>query len=189
MMRIARVMAYAGGAVLIAITVITCVSIAGRAILTLSTMPAIGGTMPWFRDMVSSLGIGPVSGDFELVESGVAFAVFAFLPWCQLNRGHAVVDLMKPVFGPSGNRAIDAVSETLMTAVLILIAWRLGVGTADKARYGETSFILQYPVWIAFGASFAAAAIAAVVSTYMTVIRWRELAGGRDILAGGGPQH
>ena len=189
MMRIARVMAYAGGAVLIAITVITCVSIAGRAILTLSTMPAIGGTLPWFRELVSSLGIGPVSGDFELVESGVAFAVFAFLPWCQLNRGHAVVDLMKPVFGPSGNRAIDAVSETLMTAVLVLIAWRLGVGTADKARYGETSFILQYPVWIAFGASFAAAAVAAVVSIYMTVIRWRELVGGRDILAGGGPQH
>lgn len=181
-------MAYLGGAVLIAITAITCVSIAGRAILTLSTMP-LGMAIPGFRDAVSALGIGPVSGDFELVETGVAFAIFAFLPWCQLNRGHAVVDLLKPVFGVSGNRVIDAISETLMTAVLILIAWRLGVGTADKLRYGETSFILQYPVWIAFGVSFVAAVVAALVSAHVMTIRWRELAAGRDILAGGGPQH
>ena len=31
------------------------------------------------------LGLGPVPGDFELVEAGTALAVFCFLPWCHLK--------------------------------------------------------------------------------------------------------
>lgn len=182
-------MAYAGGAVLVALITLICVSVAGRAILTLSTMPGVSEAAPWFRAMVSDFGIGPVSGDFELVEAGMAFAIFAFLPWCQLNRGHATVDLMKPLFGERGNRFIDALAETLMAAVILLIAWRIGVGATDKLRYGETSFILQYPVWVAFGIASAAAAIAAGVAVYVMAMRWRELAADRDILIGDGPAH
>ena len=62
----------------------TVVSIVGRASLTWA----------WV--------LGPVPGDFELVEVGTGFAVFAFLPWCQLKRGHATVDLFtSEVFAPA----------------------------------------------------------------------------------------
>jgi hypothetical protein len=36
---------------------------------------------------------GPVKGDFEVVEAGIAFSIFAFLPICQLHGGHATVDI------------------------------------------------------------------------------------------------
>ena len=162
---LARALAIAGGMVLVALTVLVVVSITGRALLTLG------------------FGVGPVPGDFELVEAGTGFAVFAFLPWCQLKRGHATVDLFTNMLSAGANRVIDLVTEILMTLVLGLIAWRLYAGTVDKFSYGETTFILQYPVWWPLAASLVAAVIAVVVSFYLTVIRVVEVKTGRAILA------
>ena len=162
---LARALAIAGGMVLVALTVLVVVSITGRALLTLG------------------FGVGPVPGDFELVEAGTGFAVFAFLPWCQLKRGHATVDLFTNMLSAGANRVIDLVTEILMTLVLGLIAWRLYAGTVDKFSYGETTFILQYPVWWPLAASLVASAIAVVVSFYLTVIRVVEVKTGRAILA------
>jgi TRAP-type C4-dicarboxylate transport system permease small subunit len=162
---LARALAIAGGMVLVALTVLVVVSITGRALLTLG------------------FGVGPVPGDFELVEAGTGFAVFAFLPWCQLKRGHATVDLFTNMLSAGANRIIDLVTEILMTLVLGLIAWRLYAGTMDKFSYGETTFILQFPVWWPLAASLVAAVIAVVVSFYLTVIRVVEVKTGRAILA------
>ena len=158
---LARILALLGGLVLVAMTVITVVSIIGRALV--------------------SLGFGPVPGDYELVEAGAAFAVFCFLPWCQLNRGHATVDIFTS-FMPAGvNRFIDLLTELLMTFVIVLIAWRLWDGTVDKINYHETTFILQFPVWWAYAACVAAAAVGIVVSVYMLVMRAREVMLGRSL--------
>ena len=61
-------------AVLAAPISMTCISIAGRA-----TGPLVGAE--------------PAPGDFELIELGTAFVVFAFLPLAHLRGAHAVVDL------------------------------------------------------------------------------------------------
>jgi TRAP-type C4-dicarboxylate transport system permease small subunit len=134
---LARALAILGGVVLAVITVLTVVSIGGRAFI-------------W-------AGLRPIPGDFELVEAGMGFAIFAFLPWCQLRRGHATVDLFTSLFPARVNRVIDLVTELLMTAVIVLIAWRLWYGMQDKIRYNETTFILQFPVWWGYAAAMAAA--------------------------------
>ncbi len=127
---VARWLALAGGLVLIAVVVMTCVSITGRALIP--------------------LGLSPIRGDFEWVEIGTGFAVFAFLPWCVLQRGHAAVDLFKPAFPPAMNRAIDVAVDLAMLAAAVLIASRLHLGMLDKARFTETTFIIQFPVWKAY---------------------------------------
>lgn len=158
---LARSLAILGGLVLIAVTALTVVSITGRALI--------------------SLGLGPVEGDFELVQVGVGFAIFSFLPWCQLIRGHATVDVFTSRLPIRINRAIDVVAEILMSAVIILIAWRLWFGMIDKLRYGETTYILQFPIWWPFAACMAAAATGVVVSIFVTILRIRELAAGHSI--------
>jgi len=158
---LARLMALLGGLVLAFITLMTALSIIGRTMI--------------------SFGLGPIPGDFELVEAGTGFAVFAFLPWCQLNRGHATVDLFTNYLSPAANRWIDLVSETLMTVVFVLLAWRLWVGMTDKMRYGETTFILQFPVWWGFAAAMVGAAVCVVVSVYMTAMRIQEVRLGRSL--------
>jgi TRAP-type C4-dicarboxylate transport system permease small subunit len=119
--------------------------------------------------------LGPVPGDFELVEALTAFAVFAFLPWCQLKRGHATVDVFTRLLPPRANRLIDLACEVLMTMVVALIAWRLWHGMLDKMRYHETSFILQFPLWWAFAAAWVAAAAGVAVSACAVWLRLRDL--------------
>ena len=106
---LARVLALLGGVVLVAITVMTCVSILGRAVVTLAHTrdPAFFDWLVAAAQSLVALGIAPVPGDFELVEAGTGFAVFAFLPWCQLNRGHATVDLFTSALSAGANRVID----------------------------------------------------------------------------------
>nr|WP_255599862.1 TRAP transporter small permease [Afifella sp. IM 167] len=148
----AQFLAILGGLVLLAITVMTVVSIAGRALI--------------------SLGFGPVPGDFELVEAGVAFAVFSFLPWCHYRRGHVMVDLFAQTFGPRGLAAFSLVGNFLMTVAAVLIAWRLGLGTSDKLAYGETTFILQFPLWWPYAAALVGAWLFALTAAYTV---WRSL--------------
>jgi len=159
---LARWLAIAGGLVLVAITIMTVVSILGRAFI-------------W-------AGLSPVPGDFELVEAGAGFAVFAFLPWCQLNRGHATVDLFTNYLSAGANRIIDLVSELAFGLVTILIAWRLWVGMFEKMEYGETTFILQFPIWWGMALCAAATIVGVIVSLYMIVIRAIEVVQGRPLL-------
>lgn len=162
---LARWLAIAGGLVLVAITVMTCISIAGRALI--------------------GLGLGPVPGDYEIAEAAIGFVVFSFLPWCQLNRGHATVDLFTSFLPAAANRVIDLVSEILMALAIIVIAWRLWFGMMDKINYGETTFIIEMPVWWAYALCMVAAVGAVIVALYMVVVRAFEVAAGRSLLAPG----
>jgi len=126
-------MAWFGAVVLTLIALMSVVSIIGRAL--------------------SGVGLGPVPGDFELVEAGTALAVFCFLPWCHLKGGHAVVDMLWNKYPPALQRLLVIVSNALMLAVWLLLVWRMAVAMLDYRHNAEVSFILQMPVWWGYAAS------------------------------------
>jgi TRAP-type C4-dicarboxylate transport system permease small subunit len=186
---LAKALAVLGGAVLVAITALTVASIIGRSVVTVAYsqtpayLSALDFALGWLRAgarVLASHGVGPVPGDYEMVQDGTGFAIFAFLPWCQLNKGHATVDVFTSFLPNWTNRWIDLVSELLMTIVIVLIAWRLGVGAMVKMRYGETTFILQYPVWWGYAFAMIGAVVAVIVSVYMLAVRVGEVATGRS---------
>lgn len=144
--RLAVWTALAGGAVLIALVVMVCVSIAGRAL--------------------TAFGLGPIPGDYELVEFGIGFAVFAALPWCHLNRGHATVELLAPMFGPVVNRVLDAVIDIAVLATALLLTWRMAVGMLDKKAYFETTFILGIEVWQGYALGLVGAVVFCIVALW-----------------------
>jgi len=144
-----------GGFVLVILTLLTVASVTGRALIP--------------------LGLGPVPGDFELVEAGVAFAVFAFLPWCQLNRGHASVEILTQFLPPRIDRLLDVTIELLMFGVAVLLFRQHFLGTLDKTRYGETTFILQFPLWWAYAASLAGALVVVLVAGFCLVRSTRHM--------------
>lgn len=182
MLWLARAMAFAGGAVLIVLILLTCVSVAGRVLNGVFHGETLQTLAPGFANWALAAGLGPVTGDFELVEAGMAFAVFSFLPLTQVTGGHATVDIFTARLPGSVLRPLRAAIEVIFAAVLILIAWRLYEGMASKIRYGETSFLLQFPIWWAFAASFFAAVIAALVGVYTAAVRLAEAVQGRTIL-------
>ena len=172
--RLARAMALLGGVVLCALVLMVCVSVAGRELAD----AAHSGWLGVLGDWLVGLGIGPILGDFELVEAGMAFTIFAFLPLTQLSGAHAKVDVFTSGMGRRVNRALGTFWSIVMAAIIVLITWRLYAGLQDKLRYGETTYLIQFPIWWAYAASLAAAVAAAIVSIYCAAMR---LTGQREI--------
>jgi hypothetical protein len=139
---LSRVMAWFGAVVLTAIALMSVTSIVGRAL--------------------SGLGLGPVPGDFELVEAGTALAVFCFLPWCHLKGGHAMVDMLWHLYPSALKRVLVVLTDTLMLVVWVLLVWRMSLATVEYRHNGEVSFILQMPVWWGYAASLVPAFVGCI---------------------------
>lgn len=165
----AKWLAYFGGFLLTAAAIMTIISIAGRAFV-------------W-------AGLGPVPGDFELVELTCVVAVFSFLPWSQINRGQVTVDVLVDTFPPRLRAGLGMAGDSAMAVASVVIAWRLWLGLGerlpigsdifrtllmlgDKPYYTETTFILRMPVWYGYALSMIGAAFFAIVCIYTV---WRAV--------------
>ena len=178
----ARLMAICGGLVLTVLIVLICISVIGRSLNGL-LHGWIGAVMPGVSAWALDLGVGPINGDFELVEAGVAFAIFAFLPLCQISAGHASVDIFTAKLPTRINRLLQLAIDVIFAVVLIAIAYQLYNGMLSKQRYGDTTFLLQFPIWWAYAASLSGSILTAVISLYVAGIRALELMRGEDILS------
>lgn len=188
-LRLARLLAILGGIVLSALILLTVVSVTGRGLNTLGHFLVDAGVLAGIGQAMLDAGAGPVLGDFELVEAGVAFCIFAFLPLAQISGAHATVDILTSQFPPAVNRVLTMLWEALFAVVLIVIAWKLYEGMAGKMRYNETTMLLQFPVWWSYGLSLIAAVVAAVVSVYVACARIAEVLTGRIFLHSEGGAH
>ncbi|MBU1305695.1 MAG: TRAP transporter small permease [Alphaproteobacteria bacterium] len=166
---LAKILALAGGVALIGIVVLICVSVIGRALI-------------W-------AGLGAVTGDYELVEAAVGFAVFAFLPWTHLTRGHAVVSIFTDMLSPAINAWIMVVCDVLMLVVAIFIAWRQALGAMDKYAYGETTLLLRMPLWWSYTAGLIGAVTLIIVAAYMLAVSLSDAVAGRAPAATQGAVH
>jgi TRAP-type C4-dicarboxylate transport system permease small subunit len=146
---IARWVAVAGGIVLAAITLVTVLSVIGRALIP--------------------LGLSPIAGDYELVQAGVLFAVFCFLPWCQLTGGHALVAVFTDRFPARLNAAFALLGDVLMLLAALFIGWRHWFGMLDKLGNGETTFLLGMPLWWIYASGVLGAAAFVMVAGYCVV--------------------
>ncbi|MGB7318648.1 MAG: TRAP transporter small permease [Planktotalea sp.] len=159
---LARALALVGGAVLVGIIALTCVSIIGRVFVPLD------------------IGIGPIRGIYDITEIAMATAVFAFLPWAQIREAHARVDLFEPRFPLRLNRLLDLLFNIAMAFVAGFGTWRLYLGMMDKYSYGETTLIAQIPVWQGYAASLVGACGFVIVSLFCALRAARRLAGIED---------
>tara|TARA_R110002020_G_scaffold65998_11_gene173804 strand:+ start:2911 stop:3441 length:531 start_codon:yes stop_codon:yes gene_type:complete len=160
MRQLAAFLAILGGLALVAVILVTVVSVTGRALLF--------------------VGLSPIRGDFELVELGTGFAVFAFLPWVQINRQHASVEILTMNLSGRANRLIDVIADLMMLAIALLLTWKHWEGTLDKLAYGETTFIIQYPIWWAYASGLAGAFGFVLISFWCVLLSARALATGQE---------
>lgn len=145
-------LARTGGLALLLVTVVAVLSIVGRLLI--------------------DIGLGPVPGDFEIVQAGCGFAVCAFLPLCQLRRGHVTVDILYTGLAPGWSAWASLAGNILMTAASALLLWRLWVGMLEKFANGETTFILGMPVWWMYSVCTIGLAAAVLASAYTV---WRSI--------------
>jgi TRAP-type C4-dicarboxylate transport system permease small subunit len=134
-------LAYLGGAVVSATGIMSAVSIIGRSTVS-----------------------KPITGDFELVEIGIAVAGSLFLPYCQAVGGHIVVDFFTLRAGSRTTGLLDQFGALLMAIMLLAVGWRTGVAAADIARSGETSMLLGFPIWIGYACTVPGVVVAGLIA-------------------------
>jgi TRAP-type C4-dicarboxylate transport system permease small subunit len=147
--RAATGVALIGGGILFALTLLTVISVAGRAAFS-----------------------APIPGDFELVEIGMAVAIFAFLPYCQIVRGNVIVDLFTARASPRTQALLDAAGNLIYTAIAALLTWRVALGGLEIRSYHETTMVLRVPVWWGYVPAVVCLAFLTVVCGYTV---WRSL--------------
>ena len=101
-MWLARVAAIIGGLVLIWLVVLTTLSIIGRTLNKMMHSDLAETILGSLAQRVIDLGVGEINGNYELLEAGVAFAIFSFFPICQLYNNHATVDVFTSALPPKG---------------------------------------------------------------------------------------
>jgi TRAP-type C4-dicarboxylate transport system permease small subunit len=147
---LAMLSALFGGLVLAAIAGMTCWSIAARA-----------------------LGYEPVSGDFELVQLGLAVSVAAFLPWCQMHGGNIIVDFFTARAAARTRQRLDAAGGLLVAAVMALVVWRTAAGALSALDTGEETMILGVPLWLSYALMTPGLAMTALVALFCAWQSWR----------------
>jgi TRAP-type C4-dicarboxylate transport system permease small subunit len=130
--------------------------VGGGVVLAFSVIVTVSVLMRWLT------GSG-VPGDFEIVQTGLAVAIFAFLPICQLHNANIIVDTFTQRL-PAGTRgAIDGFWALLYAAVALLIGWQTAMGARDTITSGTKSMVLGLPIgW--------AIAIAAVLAIWLAFV-------------------
>jgi TRAP-type C4-dicarboxylate transport system permease small subunit len=139
--RLSGAVAVTGGALSLAVALLVVVSVVGRRFFN-----------------------APIPGDFELVQMATAIAVFSFLPYCQARRGNIVVDTFTNRLPPRVNAVIDAFWDLVYAGMMGLMTACLAVGTLDHIRNGQTTMVLQFPIWPAIAVCTGLALLLTVVA-------------------------
>lgn len=134
----AEMCAYLGGAIFVAIAILSVGSIVSRAL--------------WSR---------PLQGDYELVQLGGAVFVSLCLPLTQMRGANIIVDFFTVRAEPATRAWLDAAGALLLAVVMAVLAWRLAAGTVAMREAGETTTILGWPLWLAYAAMVPGVALTA----------------------------
>ncbi|MCC5988312.1 MAG: TRAP transporter small permease [Pararhodobacter sp.] len=150
------------GALMLALAVMTVVSILGRWLAG-----PFGGPegLRW---------LGAIRGDYEIMEMGAAIAIFGFLPYCQIRYTHVTIDLFVYRTKVSTRTALTLIGSLLFALAMGLLCWRTFVGMQDMIRYNEVTMMRRLPLWWAYAAGTGLLGLTALISLFTA---WESVRG------------
>ena len=137
--RLTERLALLGGALMLAVTAITVLSVAGRYLIG-----------------------QPVLGDYEITEIGCGIAVFLFFPYTQITGGNIVAEFFTARLSQRNQERLETVHVLIFAAVAAFLAWRMLLGGIDKLETNATTMLLGMPLWVGYMLGSAAIAILVV---------------------------
>ena len=148
--KLAKFCAILAGLVMIFITVMTCASVIGR----------------------DTLGKAIV-GDFELSGAAAGAAVALFMPWCQVRRGHIIVDFFTSKASDAAQRTMDKLGALMMALIMGLMAWRTSLGGLNAWTTQSGTMMLGFPEWIVYAFMVPSLALAAVIALHQAIFGFK----------------
>ncbi len=146
---LAKWFAYTGGLIFIALVIMSAVSIVGRKLFN-----------------------APVPGDVEVLQMSAAFASATFFAYCHLMHGDVKVDFFTAHMTSGRRLVLDSAGSLLIGLIGALLAWRTGVGALSLKEAGESSAVLELPVWIAQALMVPSFVLMALSGFYMCLLPW-----------------
>lgn len=153
--RASRLFAVGAGLLLVLMAMMSLASIVGRTVLD-----------------------KPILGDYELVQSLSAMAVAMTLPFCQMIRGHIIVDFFTTAMPKTVNRWLDGLANLVLALAGFLVAWRTAVGMVGLYESGDASMLLNLPTWWAYVPMVPAFFLLGCTGLYAAWTDWKSLASG-----------
>jgi TRAP-type C4-dicarboxylate transport system permease small subunit len=124
---LAKACAVIAGVLLIAITLMTCISLIGR------------NTTGW-----------SIVGAFELSGFAAGAAIALFMPWCQFRHGNIIVDFFTAHLAPAKQDVLDRFGALMLALAMGLMAWRTTIGGLNAWKSQSSSMIMGVPEWIVY---------------------------------------
>ena len=140
---LAQLCAIAAGALLIAVTLMTCVSLIGRNLLGMT-----------------------IVGDFELVGAAAGAAVALFLPWCQAKRGNIIVDFFTAKASERTTVRLDRFGALLLGLAMALLSWRTALGGISAWNTGSGTMLMGFPEWVIYVGMVPPITLTAVIALF-----------------------
>lgn len=123
----ARLCALLGGVLMGLVIAMTCASVLGR----------------------NTTGAA-ITGDFELTGVTTGMAIALFMPWCQLQRGHIIVDFFTAKASARTMDVLDRLGSLALAAVMAVLAWRTTLGGLNAWGNHAASMLMGVPDWIVY---------------------------------------
>jgi TRAP-type C4-dicarboxylate transport system permease small subunit len=144
---LARLCALLAGSLLTLITLMTCASIIGRNFLEAT-----------------------LAGDFELTGAATGLAIALFMPWCQLRRGNLLVEFFTARASRRTHARLDQVGVLLLAAMMMLLAWRTGLGGLNAWDNHSSSMLLGFPDWVVYWGMVPPLLLTALIALWQAAI-------------------
>lgn len=150
---VSKWLAILGGIVLVGMSAITVVSVAGRYLFS-----------------------SPIVGDTEITQMFTAVAVALSLPYCHIRYGNVLVDVFTSNLNPRTIIKLDFIGSLLLSVLLAIMAVQAYKGGLDAMQYGNETMMLRMKEWwfyltIAFGCGLTSIA-GVVVCLRQTLELW-----------------
>ncbi|HEY8580335.1 MAG TPA: TRAP transporter small permease [Beijerinckiaceae bacterium] len=133
--------------------------IGGALAFALAVLVTTSVLMRWLFD-------APVPGDFEFVQMGTALIVFAYLPFCQMQRGNIIVDAFTGRLSDRARARIDALWDVVYAVVIGVIAYAMVQGVIDAWNSGEETMVSRIRLWPALAICTTLAAFLSLCALY-----------------------
>jgi len=150
--RLALLFAIVGGLAACLVAMLTVLSIAGRAAMSM-----------------------PIPGDVELTQFGIALSIALCLPWCQLGGSNIIVDFFTQRASQTTLGRLDGLGSVLIAAMVGVLAWRTTVGAFSVRNAQETTMILGLPMWWTYAVLAPGFALTALIALFQARRRWHGL--------------
>jgi len=118
--------------------------------------------------------VGPILGDFELVEIACAVAIGSFLPLCHLKEGNVIVDFITAKLSKNKIHLLDSISSFIFGVVAFFFSSRMILGAKDMYVYQEETMLLAFPIWLPFLPVIASFFLLTICCFYTFIIKIKD---------------